>query len=422
MNHFSAWLTVFCGALAGITVPDESAAQGVSFDYRVSYQVTLEPAAAVARVEFRIDQPRFLLREWRMQIDPERFELLDSDGEIAIDGDQLTWIPNAAGGFVVWNMAIGHRRNGDGYDAWLGDNWGIFRAEDVIPRATTRTLKGAVSDTELRFSLPRSWSVVTEYFDRDGTFHVDRPERRFDEPTGWIVAGKLGVRRDTIAGTRVAIAAPVGETTRRLEALALMRWTLPELARALPGLPERLTIVSAGEPMWRGALSAPASLFIHAERPLISENATSPLLHEVVHVATGLKGEAGYDWIVEGLAEFYSLELLLRSDTISKRRHAAARRSQQEWSRAATTLCGKVSTGATTALAVTLFAELDAEIRASSGGNATLDNVLAAIVVADQPVNLNSLRKAVKDLTGRNSETLHTDKLPGCSNITREES
>ena len=71
---------------------------------------------------------------------------------------------------------------------------------------------------------------------------------------------------------------------------------------------------------------------------------------------------------------------------------------------------------------IIIFAELDAEIRASSGGNATLDNVLAAIVVADQPVNLNSLRKAVKDLTGRNSETLHTDKLPGCSNITREES
>ena len=143
MNHFSAWLAVFCGALAGVTAPDESAAQGGSLEYKVSYQVTLEPSAAVARVEFRIDQPRFLLREWRMQIDPERFELLDSDGEIAIDGNQLTWIPDAAGGFVAWNMAIGHRRNGDGYDAWLGENWGIFRAEDLIPRAATRTLKGA---------------------------------------------------------------------------------------------------------------------------------------------------------------------------------------------------------------------------------------------------------------------------------------
>ena len=420
MNHFSAWLAAICVAIAGIAVPGLSAAQSGALEYKVSYLLTLEPSAAAVRVEFSIDQPRFLLREWRARIDPQRFELLEYDGDIEIDGEELAWTPTTGGGAIAWRVTIGHRRDDDGYDAWLGDNWGLFRAEDAIPRAATRTVKGAYSDTELRFSLPRGWSAVTEYFDRNGTFSVDRPERRFDEPTGWIVTGKLGVRRDTIAGTRVGVAAPVGETTRRLEILALLRWTLPELARLLPDLPRRLTIVSAGEPMWRGALSAPASLFLHADRPLISENATSPLLHEVVHVATGLDSEHGYDWIVEGLAEYYSLDLLLRGNAISSRRYEAARRSQKEWSREAATLCGSASTGATTALAVTLLAALDAEIREGSDGNASLDDVLAALVEAGEPVDLELLRKIANALTGNSSETLHTDNLPGCSNIARE--
>ena len=70
--------------------------------------------------------------------------------------------------------------------------------------------------------------------------------------------------------------------------------------------------------MWRGALSAPQSLYVHAERPLLSGNATSTLLHEIVHIGLGLADERGADWIVEGLAEYYSLEVLRRSGTISE--------------------------------------------------------------------------------------------------------
>ena len=43
----------------------------------------------------------------------------------------------------------------------------------------------------------------------------------------------------------------------------------------------RLLIVSAGDPMWRGGLSGPSSMFLHSDRPLISENRTSTLLHEL---------------------------------------------------------------------------------------------------------------------------------------------
>jgi hypothetical protein len=52
-----------------------------------------------------------------------------------------------------------------------------------------------------------------------------------------MVMGRLGVRRDTIAGVRVAIAGPVDNAVRRLDMLALLNWTLPELASLLPAMP-----------------------------------------------------------------------------------------------------------------------------------------------------------------------------------------
>jgi hypothetical protein len=405
---------LFCvaGFLACDAGSTESGDQLV--EYRVLYTVTPEPDSGTVRVRMLVEQARFLLRELRMTVDPEKITDIDGDGEVEIDESQVLWRPGARGGYLSWRMRVANRRNGDGYDAWLGDEWGVFRAEDIVPRAATRTLKGASSNTTLEFELPRSWAAVTEYFGRDQRFEIRKDERRFDQPSGWILVGDLGVRRDEIANTRIAVAAPKGLASRRLEMLALLRWTLPELARVLPALPKRITIISAGEPMWRGALSAPASLFIHAERPLISENATSTLLHEVVHVAAGLDGAEGYDWIVEGIAEYYGLEMLFRSGTISEKRYGQARAAQARWGRKASKLCGPHSAGATTALAVTVLARLDREVRELSDDSATLDDVVSELSQFDGKIDLALLRETAEEIAGQRIETLHTDNLPGC--------
>ena len=174
----------------------------------------------------------------------------------------------------------------------------------------------------MTFDLPARWTAISEYSAVRKPIVISRPERRFDEPAGWIAIGSLGVRRETIAGIRVAIAGPEGEDVRRMDMLALLGWTLPELVTILPHDFARLTIVSAGDPMWRGGLSAPASLFIHADRPMISENATSSLLHEVMHTTMPVDSRDGYDWITEGLAEYYSIELLRRGRAITEERAA----------------------------------------------------------------------------------------------------
>ena len=393
----------------------ESAEHRDDSTWSAHYHATLLPVEQAVDVVLDVSQSRYLLREMRFDIDASI--AVSGDGDIVRSGNELTWRPPESGGRLAWRVDVVNRRGDGGYDAWLHAEWGLFRAEDIIPRAATRTLKGATAATRLSFDLPPRWSVVTEYFERDGYFSVNKPDRRFAQPTGWIVAGNLGVRRERIAGVRAAVAAPKSEQVRRLDMLALLNWTLPELARVVPEMPQRLTIVSAGEPMWRGGLSAPQSIYIHADRPLISENGTSSLLHEVMHVALEIDAATGYDWIVEGLAEFYSLELLRRSGTISKLRHEAALEQLEEWSASARNLCRRSSTGPTTALAVMTFRDLDRELGATTNGKVQLDDLVPLLWDRNAPVDVDALQGAFEQLAGRKSDTLHKDALPGCSTL-----
>jgi hypothetical protein len=385
--------------------------------YDIRYLVFVDPASGTAKVELKLLQPRALLRELVMQPDFERLGSFEGDGTLQIDEQVVRWNPPTTGGALRWTVKIKHRRNDSGYDAWLDPDWGLFRAEDIIPRARTRSLRGAHSRTQLKFKLPNRWSAVTQYYSKNGQFDIDNKARRFDEPSGWIALGDIGIRRDTIAGMRVAVVGPTGHSIRRLDTLALLNWTLPELARLLPNLPARLTVFSAGDPMWRGGLSAPQSLFVHAERPLISENATSTLLHEVMHSSLGITAVPGYDWIIEGLAEYYSLELLGRSGSISTRRHEQATRQQAKWAADAEQLCTPISSGATTAMAVKIFGELDQEIRRKSDQKSSLDDVVRSLALATSPIDLEILITAASKLIVNKPDTLRIDNLPGCRKI-----
>jgi hypothetical protein len=410
----SCSLTAVFVTCAACNVPaTESVADGKTLSYQVGYTVTPRPTEGVLEVAMRVAQPRSLLRELRFPADT-RISDQKGDGELLTDDGETGWRPPAIGGTLRWTVSIANRRNSSGYDAWLDDSWGVMRAEDLIPRAATRTVRGSVSETTLRFNLPKGWSAVTAYAEVDGKFSIDKAGRRFDQPDGWIVMGHLGIRYETIAGIRVSVAGPVGHSVRRMDTLALLSWTLPELLRVIPDVPRRLTIVSAGDPMWRGGLSAPQSLYIHAGRPLISENATSTLLHEVMHSTLRLTGKEGYDWIVEGLAEYYSLELLRRSGSISQGRFDIAIANQLRWSKSADRLCQRSSSGAATAMAVGIFAALDAEIRHLTDGASSLDDVLQQLHRYQQPVDLQFLRQISFQLTNTPSAILAIEKLPGC--------
>ena len=111
----------------------------------------------------------------------------------------------------------------------------------------------AESRAKFAIELPAGWSVQTPFAAEEGKpYTIDNPERRFDRPTGWIIAGDIGVRIDRIADTRVVVAAPKSQDVRRQNMLALMNWTLPHLKGVVKYLPGEILIVSADDPFWRG--------------------------------------------------------------------------------------------------------------------------------------------------------------------------
>ena len=419
MNCISRSLLLICLIACGACgVPASGTdTKRASSGYAVHYTISPQPSDNTVAIEMTVSQTNGQLREMSFSLTDSSVSGLQTDGQLLIEDDTAYWRPNKDGGRLTWLSEVRHQRGDGGYDAWLSPDWGIFRAEDIIPRARTRTLKGASSETSMSFDLPHKWTVVSEYSTLTDNIEVSHPDRRFAQPRGWIGVGQLGIRRETISGTRIAVAAPEGQSARRMDMLALLNWTLPELSAVLPDSIPRLTIVSAGKPMWRGGLSAPASIFIHVDRPLISENATSTLVHEIVHVAMDASAIDGFDWIVEGLAEFYSLELLQRGGAITTRRYKRALEKQVEWSKDAKQLCASESSGAATALAVVTYRDLDVELREKSGGKVSLDNVLAEISRAPGKVSLQSLQDIVTELLQEPSATLYIDNLPGCRNF-----
>lgn len=410
-------LIVILVATVSCTAPATDSLVGSgSLAYKVIYSVVPNPSTETLDVSMRVAQPRSLLRELNFANGPQ-FSNIQGDGELQVGAERIVWRPPDAGGTLRWTVRVAHRRNGDGYDALLSQEWGLMRAEDIVPRAATRAVRGAYSETVLKFDLPQQWTVVTPYARKNGQFEIRKDRRRFVQPDGWIVMGQLGTRRETIAGIKVAVTGPVDQGMRRQDILALLNWTLPELQRLLPQLPERLTIFGAGDPMWRGALSAPQSLYVHAERPLISENGTSTILHEVMHSALRMSSKEGYDWIVEGLAEYYSLELLRRSGSISRSRYDTAMQDQKRWSLSAKKLCRRSSTGATTALAVVTFAAVDTEIRRATGGVASLDDVLGPLQQTEHSIDLKLLTEVAEDISGEKLDALDITGLSGCRSI-----
>jgi hypothetical protein len=412
MNISVLLLCLACCTACGTQV-SESLLPADPLTYRVDYMVKPRLMDGTVEVTLTLSQGKALLREITMRPD-SRVTDIKADGVLEIGDAEVRWIPPASGGRMSWRVNVANQRNDGGYDAWLGMDWGLFRAEDIIPRAATRTLKKARSETWLTLQLPTGWTAVTQYFSKNGQIRIDNPERRFDQPSGWIVLGDLGIRRENIAGMRVAVAGPTGQSVRRMDALALLNWTMPELERLLPDLPARLTIVIAGDPMWRGGLSAPLSLFVHADRPLISENGTSTLLHEIMHLTLAINAADGYDWIAEGLAEYYSLQLLHRSGTISNSRFARAKADLAEWATAASSLCRRTSTGATTALAVGILTALDEDIRQLSAGESSLDDVVRELTQLEHSIDLYRLSDISQRVAGGEPDTLHIENLPGC--------
>ena len=374
--------------------------------YRIDYTADFRPDKGLAHVTIRWGNGAHRIRRMELKTH-ERMSAFDSNLGITRDGAYLILESLEEGATLSYDVAIDSLRDSGEFDARITPGWAVWRGDDLVPAGRIRQQKDTEAEAYLTLRGPEGWTFKTPYRQlKDGRFYIQNPERSYDRPTGWMVGGEIGVRLETIAGIKVGVAGPVGQDIRRMDILAFLNWTLPTLAELFPQTPNRLLVVVARDRMWRGGLSAGNSLYLHADRPLISGNGTSTVLHEMVHVASGLDSVPGADWIVEGLAEYYSLKLLLRSGSITQRRFERALDSLREWSADAGPLDDTHSKGPTTAKAALIMRGLDLEIERRTRARSSLDDVFRQLVADREPVSLERLRTAQGKITGSPSQVL----------------
>jgi hypothetical protein len=385
--------------------------------FTVKFQVRLEPEREGATVTVTVDRSE-LLKHVNFENRNASISALKADGSVREKDGRVFWDLPSGRSTLSYFVRIPHERSPGKYDALINRDWAIFRGDDIVPamHIDTGDVIGSYSISTLEFVLPKGWNSVKTGWPlvQDNTFRIDNPERRFDRPTGWMIAGKIGSRNTLRNGTSITVAAPIGQNYQRMDALVFLRFVWREIDKAFVKTPERLLVVGAGDPMWRGGLSASNSLFLHADRPLVSENGTSSLVHELTHMVTRISGvetaTSNDDWIAEGLAEFYSFELLYRAHGISKSRRTRIIEDLAKWGAEVEHLRKGKSSGAVTARAVVLLDQLDQEIRHRSKGKYSLDHVSQQLMTI-RKVSLEDLNEATAKLIGNKIETLESPLL-----------
>lgn len=383
--------------------------------YRLDYIATLIPEREGAHVQITIDKS-YLLKKMRFDNERKIYSDIRANGKLTIKGNEVVWELPEENARLNYFVKLTHERSPGKFDARVTPQWALFRGDDLIPAVETFETPGAQAVAQLEIVLPSSWGSVETGWQRkkDNLFIIDNPERLFDRPTGWMIAGKIGTRRASIKKTSIAISAPAGEGLRRMDALTFFNFVWPEVYKAFEKTPSKLLVVGAGDPMWRGGLSAANSLFLHSDRPLVSENGTSPLLHELTHMVTRISGKTtgsfNDDWIAEGIAEFYSFELLYRADGMTKARRSKIIRNLARWGEEVKHLRKSKSTGPVTARAVVLLDSLDLEIRKRSKNKHNIDTLVRELMTL-RKVSLEDVTRISEKLVGGKLDSLNSPLL-----------
>jgi hypothetical protein len=401
------------GSIAQEVAADPEPEPAPTPEYSVLYDVGLVASEKSAHVSIRLGSGSEPIQWIRFRVDPMRYRAFQANGELVEIEGGYEWRPPDEGGKLSYVFSIDHLRDEQAYDARCAKNWALFRGEDLVPRMRIRTDYTARSISRMRLRLPEGWSAAVPYARRrNGEYAITEPRTRFDRPSGWFAFGDLGVVRETIEDTKIAIAGPAGQGVRRMDMLAMLKWTLPSLGDLFGELPDRFQVVAAGDPMWRGGLSGPRSVYLHVDRPLIGEDSTSPLLHEMMHSLMRARAGSDGDWIVEGIAELYSLEILRRSGTLTESRYESALERFRDRARDAGKLRVSVVDGDTRAKAVLVLLELDEAIRDATNQIRGLDDVVRSLADEGGSMTTDQFREVVTRVAGKDLDSIFEQYAP----------
>lgn len=363
-----------------LCVSTPSWARKVDLDYHVQLlpgsgqaevQVTLADGSAVRSLDFNLGQRG-------------AYSDFAGDGQWTLgqQGHRGLWRPAPGKSSLTYRVRLTQQAANGDYDTRLTPHWALFRGEQLVPPAKLDQQDGVDLVARLTVALPKGWTGIETAWPRIGKqrFRIDDVSRRFDRPTGWMLAGNLGSRRARLGETNVTIAAPRGQGMRRLDTLTLMTFVWPQLQAVFPRPLPKLLVVGAHDPMRRTAVAAPHSLYLNSGRALVSENGSSPLLRGLVETFAQVRDRERSDWLGESLVDYYAMVVLHRAGGLSDDRYRVLQRRLHAEAEGVTTLRGDQASPAQVARGVLLLQALDKEIRVYSHGKRSLDDVTRALM------------------------------------------
>lgn len=387
------------------------AAKKVDLDYHVrllpqsdqaEVRLTLAQGSAIRSLDFDLG-------------DGSHYSDFKADGQWQLSPGKHTrgvWRPIAEKASLTYRVRISHGRKSGSFDTRMTPTWALMRGDDLVPAAKLDQQDGIELVSRLEFELPNGWKSVETSWPRIGKnkFRIDNVSRLFDRPTGWMLAGHLGTRRTRLGETEVTVASPQGQGMRRMDVLTLLTFVWPQVQAVFPRHPTKLLIVGANDPMWRGSLAARESIYLNTRLPLVSENGSSALVRELAQVFGRINDKQRSDWISEGFAEYYAIELVRRAGGMSDERYASLQQKLARDGQKVSTLRGEQINSAQVGKAVLLLSELDQEIRIKTRNKRSLDDVLRGAMRLES-VDTREFVQLAESVIGEPSKVLDSELL-----------
>ena len=381
----------------------------------LDYHVRLLPQSDEAEVRLTLAQGS-TVRSLDFDLgDGSHYSDFKTDGQWQLVPGKQTrgiWRPAADKSSLTYRVRISHGRKGGSFETRMTPTWALMRGDDLVPAARLDQQDGIELVSRLEFELPTGWNSVETAWPRIGRnkFRIDNISRLFDRPTGWMLAGHLGTRRTRLGETEVTVASPQGQGMRRMDVLTLLTFIWPQVQAVYPRHPTKLLIVGASDPMWRGSLAARESIYLNSRLPLVSESGSSALVRELAQLFARINDKQRSDWISEGFAEYYAIELVRRAGGMSDERYASLHKKLAREGEKVTTLRGEQVDSAQIGRAVLLLGELDQEIRIKTRNKRSLDDVLRGAMRLES-VDTREFVQLAESVIGEPSKVLDTELL-----------
>lgn len=377
------------------------------------------PAIADVEVEVRGANE---IRRMIFLLDRGRYRYFRGQGEIKPIGTDILWVPRKLNAKLSYQVSLPHEREPGFYDSYGEKDWFITRTTDLFPRKRFDFKGPSKSYTTVKFNLPQGWMVVSEMpgIGKNLFRAADSPDTRYQWPTGWLIFGRVNEKQVPVEDVMIRLAYPedflrygkpkypekrknrISRFAKKLDDAAMIfQKVVPHMKKFLPKYAKQFLVVFGKSPMWRGGLSAEGSLFVNRSTPVIVSDYSSTLIHEYFHICDGFKKDMrDAEWFVEGLAEYFSLRLLLTGRVISREQFSEGIESYRKSGLWNVNLTRSKNQKVFYENAPLVLFTLDEMIRIKSRQQKSLKDVMFLLAEEDELVGTELFRQKIEEVYG----------------------